>query len=262
MELFTGIGRYVLPLRAFFIFLNCSFSLFKGNKKPGTIGLLVNSANGDEIQLKGFETSVGRSTSCDIVLGYTTVSRFHAVLSRNKSGWYVTDTFSKTGTNVNDLRITEKTHIDDGDTVIFGNALFTFVDTKVFHPAKPVSPQQDSKLFSSNEKFYTGEIWNDLDDDITCMLINKDNGETFVLNDFETCLIGRSEDAHIQIDYPTVSRCHVLLSRDGDNWRAEDLDSTVGTKLNGTFLTDVTKLASGDVLDVCGTRLMFKYEIS
>lgn len=261
MEFFIEFGRYILPLLAFFVLLNCCFSLFKGNKKPGTIGLLVNSANGDEIRLKGFETSIGRSNSCDVVLAYTTISRFHAVLSRHKKGWYVTDTYSKTGTMINNDYITEKTRIEDGDTVTFGNAVFQFVDTKIFHPKKTISPQQSSKLFESDEKFYTGEIWKNLDDRLNAMLINENNGETFLLNDLESCLIGRSEDAHIQINLPQVSRCHVLLSRDGDNWRAEDLDSTIGTKLNGKLLTEVTKIASGDILDICGITLMFKYEI-
>lgn len=262
MEFFIGLGRYILPLIAFFIFLNCAFSLFKGNKKPGTIGLLINSANGDEIQLKGFETSIGRSNSCDIVVEYTTVSRFHAVMSRHKNGWFVTDTYSKTGTKVNDNMIVGKTSIYDGDTIIFGNAVFKFVDTKIGHPKKPQSPQQTPKLYPSDERFYTGEIWKDIDDNIKCMLINENNGETFLLNDLENCLIGRSDEAHIQIDIPSVSRVHTLLSRDGDNWRAEDLDSTYGTTLNGKQLKEVTKLASGDVLDVCGIRLVFKYEIT
>lgn len=261
MDFFTDIGRYVLPLLAFFILLNCTFSMLKGNKKPGVLGLLINSANGDEIQLRGYETSLGRSTSCDVVLGYSTVSRFHAVLSRQRDGWYITDTFSKTGTMVNEETVEDRTHIEDGDILTLGNAVYKFVDTKVHHSSKPVANNQQSKLYQSDERFYTGEIWHNTNNNVNCMLVNEVNGETFILNDLDSCLIGRSEEAHIQIELPAVSRCHVLLSRDGDNWRAEDLDSTCGTKLNGKILTDVTKLANGDILDVCGIRLVYKFDI-
>ncbi|MEG0979858.1 MAG: FHA domain-containing protein [Oscillospiraceae bacterium] len=258
MEFFVGVGRYFLPLMSLFILLNCAFSLLKGNKKPGTLGYLVNSANGDKIPLKGFETSVGRSNSCDIVLNYNTVSRFHAVLSKHKSGWYVFDTNSKTGSFVNAERILGRTQITDGDSVVFGNAVFRFVDNLSEHSVPVVAPANAPKLYEADEKFYTGEVYKQSKNPASCAVVNESTGESFLLDDLQTCLIGRSDEAHIQIDFPSVSRSHALLSRQGEKWLVEDLDSTCGTLLNNQKLSQVKKLKDGDVIDIAGITMIFK----
>lgn len=108
--------------------------LLKGNKKIGVTGYLVNEANGDRLPLSGYEVSVGRSKACDIVLGYSTVSRFHAVLSKHKSSWRVTDTRSKTGTYINAEKIDKPRALADGDTIVFGNAVFVFVENAAIEP--------------------------------------------------------------------------------------------------------------------------------
>ncbi len=260
MEFFTGIGRYFLPILALFILLNCAISLLKGNKKPGTMGYLVNSANGDKIPLKGFETSIGRSNSCDIVLNYTTVSRFHAVLTKHKNGWYVYDTNSKTGTFINAERILGRTKIEDGDSLVFGNAVFRFVDSLVKHSVPMVAPVSNTapKLYESEEKFYTDEIWSQSKKPMFCSLVNDATGETFSLDNLQSCLIGRSDESHIQVDFPSVSRSHALLSRQGDLWYIEDLDSTCGTFVNNQKLTQLQALYDNDSIDIGGAVFVFK----
>ena len=258
MDFFAGIGRYFLPFMALLVLLNCAFSLLKGNKKPGTMGFLVNSANGDKIPLKGFETSIGRSNSCDIVLNYNTVSRFHAVLSKHKSGWYVFDTNSKTGTFINAERILGRTKIEDGDSLVFGNAVFRFVDELTEHSVPMVAEQSAPKLYEADERFYTGDVWKQSSNPASCAVVNESTGEAFSLDNLQTCLIGRSDEAQIQVDFPAVSRSHALLSRQGDKWLLEDLDSTCGTMLNNQPLTQVKKLKDGDVIDIAGVALVFK----
>lgn len=258
MEFFAGIGRYFMPFIAFFILLNCAFSLLKGNKRTGTLGYLVNSANGDRIPLRGFETSVGRSNSCDIVLAYNTVSRFHAVLSKHKSGWFVSDTNSKTGTFVNAEKTNNRTKLENGDSLVFGNAVFRFVDALAEQQEPVVEPAPAPKLYEADEKFYTGEVWRESESPASHAIVNETTGETFVLDDLQSCLIGRSEEAQIQIDFPSVSRCHALLSRQGERWLVEDLNSTCGTVLNSEQIYEVKKLVNGDVLDIGGITLVFK----
>jgi pSer/pThr/pTyr-binding forkhead associated (FHA) protein len=258
VEFFTIVGRYFLPLIAFFVLLNCAFSLLKGNKKPGTLGYLVNSANGDRIPLKGFETSVGRSNSCDIVLSYNTVSRFHAVLSKHKKGWYVADTNSKTGTFINTQKVDSRAEVENGDSIVFGNAVFRFVDALVEQQMPHFEPEPVPKLYIADEEFFTGDVWSDSENSASCAIINDSTGETFLLDNFQTCLIGRSSEAQIQIDFPSVSRNHALLSRQGNRWLIEDLDSTCGTFLNSNRIYDVQKLANDDILDIGGNTLVFK----
>jgi len=87
--IFGDAARWIMPVLALLVAAFCVPSLLKGNKKIGVTGYLVNEANGDRLPLSGYEVSVGRSKACDIVLGYNTVSRFHAVLSKHKNGWRV-----------------------------------------------------------------------------------------------------------------------------------------------------------------------------
>ena len=106
--IFGDAARWIMPVLALLVAAFCVPSLLKGNKKIGVTGYLVNEANGDRLPLSGYEVSVGRSKACDIVLGYNTVSRFHAVLSKHKNGWRVTDTRSKTGTYINAEKIDKR----------------------------------------------------------------------------------------------------------------------------------------------------------
>ena len=257
MEFFASIGRFFLPFIALLILLNCALSLLKGNKRPGTLGYLVNSANGDRIPLRGFETSVGRSNSCDIVLSYNTVSRFHAVLSKQKNGWFISDTNSKTGTFINAEKTENRIQIENGDSVVFGNAVFRFVDALVEDTEPTPKKGKAPKLYETDERFYTGEVWSESKNPASSFVINETTGETFMLDDLQSCLIGRSDEAHIQIDFASVSRCHALLSRQGERWLVEDLDSTCGTILNSQAIYEVKKLKNGDVLDIGGITLIF-----
>lgn len=257
MEFFADIGRLFLPFIALLILLNCALSLLKGNKRPGTLGYLVNSANGDKIPLRGFETSVGRSNSCDIVLSYNTVSRFHAVLSKQKSGWFVSDTNSKTGTFINAEKTENRIKLENGDSVVFGNAVFRFVDALVEDTEHTHENETIPKLYETDERFYTGEVWSESKNPASSFIVNETTGETFMLDDLQSCLIGRSDEAHIQIDFASVSRCHALLSRQGERWLVEDLNSTCGTLLNSEAIYEIKKLTNGDVLDIGGITLIF-----
>ena len=87
ITLITSIGRWLLPVIGAIILISCGAVLVRGNRKTGTIGYVVNVANGDPMPLTNFETSIGRSKLCDIVLGYNTVSRFHAVIARRRGKW-------------------------------------------------------------------------------------------------------------------------------------------------------------------------------
>ena len=61
LELITAVGRWLLPVLAALIVVSCGGVLLRGNRKTGTIGYVVNAANGDSMALRSFETSIGRS---------------------------------------------------------------------------------------------------------------------------------------------------------------------------------------------------------
>jgi len=254
-------GRWVLPILAFYIIFGCGISLIRGNKKTGTIGYLVNSANGDQIPLMGFETAIGRSNACDITLTYTTVSRFHAVLTKRHGQWLLFDTHSKTGTYVNGEKIDDAflrpTEVKSGDTLVFGNAIFTFYDLEDLQKAEEQKVEANPTLFEGEEKFYTGEIILPEHLKTGCTLKNCITGATVSIDNNASVLIGRDENADVQIASPSVSRSHALLSRSDSGWIIEDLESKSGTLLNGEELLEIKPLKDGDIIEICGFTIRF-----
>lgn len=126
MDLVIGISRYILPFLTLLILIKCMLTLLLGHPKEKTYGYIIDTADGERYELNMWETSIGRSNSCDIVIGYDTVSRFQAVISRRIDGWYIYDLLSKSGILVNGEKIEKKAMISGGDKLTFGNAVFSF----------------------------------------------------------------------------------------------------------------------------------------
>jgi hypothetical protein len=72
-------------------------------------------------------TTIGRSPDCDIFLDDVTVSRNHATLRRDDSGFVIEDQGSLNGTFVNRRRI-ESAPLADGDEVQVGKYRLTFLE--------------------------------------------------------------------------------------------------------------------------------------
>ena len=104
----TGAVRYILPVLAVAILAVCIISLFRNRPRLHKLAQLVDQNNGSIIDIDRWETSIGRSKSNDVILPMPSVSRFHAVIAKKRKEWVITDTFSKTGIEVNGKRLTEK----------------------------------------------------------------------------------------------------------------------------------------------------------
>ncbi len=126
MSIIIGFSRYALPIIAFIVIAKCIMTLLLGHPINKTYGYITDKKSGEQLPLNTWETSIGRSTSCDIALKYDTVSRFQAVISRRPDGWYVFDTRSRSGTKVNGQKIDSRSIINDGDIIEFGSMRFVF----------------------------------------------------------------------------------------------------------------------------------------
>ncbi len=126
MSAVIAVSRWVLPFLAVVILAKCLLPLLLGHPKEKTYGYLIDNIDGERYALNMWETSIGRSKGCDIVIGYPTVSRFQAVISRRVDGWYVFDLNSRSGISVNYTDVEKKARIQPGDTLTFGGAKFRF----------------------------------------------------------------------------------------------------------------------------------------
>ncbi len=70
--------------------------------------------------------TIGRDAGCDMVLPDPTVSRWHAGLRREPSGWMLDDLGSTNGTRLNGWRVRAWVPVRDGDLVSFGAVTYVF----------------------------------------------------------------------------------------------------------------------------------------
>jgi len=65
--------------------------------------------------------TVGRQSSCSIVIKDTNVSREHAQFRRGRDGWTVRDLGSTNGTKINGVRVEGEQLLANGDVVLIGS---------------------------------------------------------------------------------------------------------------------------------------------
>ena len=89
------------------------------------------------------------------------------------------------------------------------------------------------------------------------LIVRRDGSEeqTFELVETET-LIGRGPSADLQILDDSISREHVVVLWDGDDFAVEDLQSTNGVRVNGKRVRSAP-LQHGDEIQIGQTRFVF-----
>ena len=93
------------------------------------------------------------------------------------------------------------------------------------------------------------------DDPKLLLIRGPQSGRAFVLGK-RTLTLGRDPRNDIVIDHPQVSRRHARLTRQNNAWVIEDLDSTNGTFVNGTRLTEPRALTEGDTIELSEAVLL------
>ncbi len=83
---------------------------------------------GQEILLVDDVTTLGRATSCQVVLDNDFTSRRHAQIVRREDGYWLRDLDSKNGTLLDNERVTAETPLADGAEIRIGAVVLRFVD--------------------------------------------------------------------------------------------------------------------------------------
>lgn len=294
MELITSISRIVLPLITAVLLIKCILTLWLGHPKEKTYGYITDMLSGERYALNMWETSIGRSTSCDIALNYDSVSRVQAVITRRIDGWYIYDTLSKSGNKVNGEKIAKKQTMENGDIITLGKVRFRFeiADDPVIRVGKhkkksgstkrknqPATPKGSSVPYSGtrmeNEQgvgrysataqkatipdSYTLETAKRANKPVRRItqncLVNKDTGEIFILCGNEV-KIGTSSRCDIRLKSKSVAKLHAMAVLYEDGWAIEDA-GTGKTLLNGKRVTSPQLLFDGDIISLADERLYF-----
>ena len=118
--------RFLFPVLALVILGRSVRSLLFFEREPEVWAWLAGPAN-TRLPVTHWETLLGRSKACDVVLDYPTISRSHAVLTRYDDGsWTISDVGSKGGILVNGKPASMEV-VAFGDTICLGGVEFQLV---------------------------------------------------------------------------------------------------------------------------------------
>ena len=127
-EFVMGAGRYILAVIAVIILGLCLAALLgRKSRKPVNVGI-YNPETDETYPIESREASIGRHKNCDIILNYPTVSRFHAVVSCGRDGWYLKPLAGDSRTLVNGKEVEKTALLPDGSKITFGNINVYFVN--------------------------------------------------------------------------------------------------------------------------------------
>jgi ABC transport system ATP-binding/permease protein len=193
------------------------------------LGIEDDQGNKTVVNLVRDEYSIGRSEENTVRLTERNISRHHAVLKRNGSGWLLEDKTSYNGCFVNGVRVADVQRLDHGDLVQLGDYRLEVVDeaaTAGFqnHAAGSVSANV------SKSQALRGQP------DRLVMLAGPTPGAEFALTT-QRIVIGRGEECDIAVNHASVSRVHAEIHALGDGrYEILDRESANGIRVNGVEL--------------------------
>lgn len=242
-----SVSRYAVLIVAVIIVFTCVISLFRNRPRLHKMAQLVDQNDGSIIDIDRWEISIGKSKSNDIVLVMPGVSRFHAVISKRRKEWTITDTFSKTGVVINGKKIADKAVIEDGDIIEIGSVSLKFVC------ADAISQQARKEIRTA-----ASELKQPGSNIAYAVLVDVKTHKPIYLRKKDV-LIGRGENADIRIALDTVSSEHARIHLTSRGWALSDLNSHNGTKLNGRFISQPQLIFDEDTITF-GERVFIFYE--
>ena len=93
------------------------------------------------------------------------------------------------------------------------------------------------------------------------LIRGPESGRTYPL-DTPVVTLGRDPRNDVVVDHPQVSRRHARIIRQSNAWVVEDMDSTNGTFVNGTRVTEPRALTLGDTIELSeAVALMVRKQI-
>ena len=226
-------------------------------------GRLLSLVDGREYAIGPMGLSIGRDPSCDLVVATADVSRRHATIRPASGGYLLLDT-SANGVFVNNARVQAELSLGRGDTLRVGSGEFRFYaeqaapEEDIQHPGL-----QNTGMFeaATPSQAAAGAAANSASRPVAGYLEIINEGPTkgvrFPL-DSPRIAVGRGSHNDLVINDDSVSEQHAKLQRREDAWYLIDLDSTNGTYLSGSRVTDEVKLSSGSDVRFGGVKMIFR----
>ncbi len=200
-------------------------------------------AGRDGVVLEKAEAVFGRGDDCDVMLEGDTVSRYHCKIKRIGNAFLVEDT-SRNGTYINGERIATAQLRDQDQLRVGQNILLIHLSSNVGTGALT------SKNTTPNLLPYLLELKPHI------VVKGLEIGVTQPFGE-DRITIGRRGDNHLVLDYDNISRQHLCIERQDEQYVATDMGSANGTYLNDQRMQSAT-LNDGDCLRIGDYTLTIK----
>ena len=298
MEFITDISRIVLPIITVILLVKCILALWLGHPKEKIYGYISDMHSGDRHPLNMWETSIGRGSSCDIILPYDSIPRVQAVISRRIDGWYIFETLSKAPIRVNGTAIKKKQTIENGDIITLGKARFRFeiADDPVQRVGKekknakksaPSQAQTQKQAPSQRQatasrpqttaptRQSTSQSTAPRRNSANSYIVETPKVQKNVRRITQHCIvnkdtgeifilcgnevtIGTARRSDIKLKSASAAKNHAAIVLYEDGWAIEDASSGKATLLNGRKVTAPQLLFDGDIIAIGDERLYYK----
>jgi pSer/pThr/pTyr-binding forkhead associated (FHA) protein len=229
--------------------------------ESSTAGRLLSLVDGREYSVA--ETlRIGRDASCDIVVPQPVVSRFHAEIRKEPTGYLLIDR-STNGVLVNGHRVWAEVGLARGDMIRIGKEEYRFYAEPLPRPAQanqPGAAAADAKAAPRaaaplpvlqagrpSAGLATLEVLNEGPMKGTRLEIHSP-----VAN------IGRGSHNDVVVKDESVSESHAKIIRRDDTWFVSDLGSTNGTYVGGVRLMGEQPIGVGTELRFGGVKVLFR----
>ncbi len=222
--------------------------------------LNINSKN--KLYELGEKFLIGSGDECNLVIGDILVKEKHAIIEE-KGGKYLLKPIATKNLFLNGNEISEVKILKDGDEIVVGSTILYFrekldisetVDILRF---KKDNGKITSKSFSEKEK-KTKQIKKekDLIENLPKLIVEigrKKYSRPLLKDDV---IIGSSNKCDIILEEDDISPKHAKVFREGGNFIIIDLESEIGTSVNGKKIFR-RKLNSGDLIQIGNYKLKF-----
>lgn len=216
--------------------------------------LHLDNEQSQEYEIVKGSVLLGRDFDCDIVLPGGRVSRTHAQLELEESGWSIKDLGSANGTRINGKRI-EKARLSQGDVINLGGNELHFETTG---PSMPVETTRLDTIEDLESTLVQTNLETILNDVSRPRLVVRTPDKTWeVVLEQDSLTIGRDPGSDLPITDVGLSRRHARIERKNDEFRLRDLDSTNGTWIGGQRIEE-HDLHDGEVIRIGEVQLVFR----
>lgn len=223
---------------------DCATQVMSAIGAPTRPAALIALETGTMVKLPSRDVVVGRSEDADVVLTGKGVSRRHAMLCAEGSGYALLDE-STNGTFINGERLKGRTPLKAGDTIAFGDEQYRFDYVDAALAARLVGA---AGATGASAPTSLAEL----------EVVRGRTARKVYPIDRAVCAIGRSPSNDVSIEDESISASHATLLLKGETWYVTDLRSASGTYLDGYRVAGERALAAGSMIRIGQVAMVFR----